>query len=120
MTIEEMILEARAKGCSDIHLSEGMPVFYRIDGTLAEAGLPLGEKEIRSMRSSKKRLASGQDVDFAIQTPDGCRQRVNVFRQQKKLAATIRLLNDRIPSLGELKLPNILQELASQPRGLAT
>ena len=66
----------------------------------------------------QKRLASGQDVDFAIQTPDGCRQRVNVFRQQKKLAATIRLLNDRIPSLGELKLPNILQELASQPRGL--
>ncbi len=124
MTIEEMILEARAKGCSDIHLSEGMPVFYRIDGTLAEAGLPLGEKEIRSMilhalsEEQQKRLASGQDVDFAIQTPDGCRQRVNVFRQQKKLAATIRLLNDRIPSLGELKLPNILQELASQPRGL--
>ena len=124
MTIEEMILEARAKGCSDIHLSEGMPVFYRIDGTLAEAGLPLGEKEIRSMilnalsEEQQKRLASGQDVDFAIETPDGCRQRVNVFRQQKKLAATIRLLNDRIPSLGELKLPNILQELASQPRGL--
>ena len=43
---------------------------------------------------------------------------MNVFRQQKKLAATIRLLNGRSPSLEELKMPTTLYEMAKQPRGL--
>lgn len=48
---------------------------------------------------------AGHDADFAMETPDGSRQRVNIFRQQKKMAATIRLLNTKIPSLEELKMP---------------
>lgn len=57
-------------------------------------------------------------MDFAIQSPDGGRERVNIFRQQGKLACTIRLLNDRIPTIEELQLPPILKQLADEPRGL--
>lgn len=46
------------------------------------------------------------------------RERVNIFRQQGKLACTIRLLNDRIPTIEELQLPPILKQLADEPRGL--
>ena len=45
-------------------------------------------------------------------------QTVIVFRQQKKVAATIRLLNAHIPSLEELKMPTLLYQLAEEPRGL--
>ena len=66
----------------------------------------------------KKHFANGNDADFAIRTSDGCRQRVNDFRQQKKIAATIRLLNSTIPTLEELKMPTILYKMAMEPRGL--
>ena len=36
----------------------------------------------------------------------------------KKVAATIRLLNNTIPTLEQLQVPKVLRELADQPRGL--
>ena len=66
----------------------------------------------------RRKFEQGEDVDFSVQTSDGCRQRVNVFRQQGKLAATIRLLNSSLPTLEELKMPTNLYELALEPRGL--
>jgi twitching motility protein PilT len=66
----------------------------------------------------KSLLEKGEDADFAVKTPDGNRQRVNVFKQDGKLAATIRLLNSSIPSLEMLGLPVVLNQLADKPRGL--
>ena len=122
--IEELIRDARACKASDIHISEGMPVWYRVQGSLRNGNLQPGDEEKRAMllgmmnERQKRQFEAGKDADFAWQTADGSRQRVNVFRQQRKLAATIRLLNSRIPTLQELKLPNVLYDLAQQPRGL--
>ena len=41
-----------------------------------------------------------------------------MFRTQKRIAATIRLLNSYIPTLEELNLPDQLYKLAQEPRGL--
>lgn len=120
----EIIRDARKKGASDIHISEAMPLWYRVNGRLREAELQPSPEEVRSLLlsllSERHRAAfeAGEDADFSLETPEGERQRVNVFRQQKKLAATIRLLNGRIPSLEDLKMPTILYEMAKQPRGL--
>lgn len=124
MTVEELIFMGRGLKCSDIHLSEGLPTAFRINGHLTDPGLGLSDGEcaemVRSMLTSKQLedVENGIDADFAIRTSDGNRQRVNVFKQQGKLAATIRLLNDKIPTLEELKLPKVLEELADSPRGL--
>lgn len=120
----EIIRDARKKGASDIHISEAMPLWYRVNGRLREAELQPSPEEVRSLLlsllSERHRAAfeTGEDADFSLETPEGERQRVNVFRQQKKLAATIRLLNGRIPSLEDLKMPTTLYEMAKQPRGL--
>ena len=120
----EIIRDARKKGASDIHISEAMPMWYRVNGRLQAAELQPSPEEVRSLLlsllSERHRAAfeAGEDADFSLETPEGERQRVNVFRQQKKLAATIRLLNGRIPSLDELKMPTTLYEMAKQPRGL--
>lgn len=120
----EIIRDARKKGASDIHISEAMPMWYRVNGRLQAAELQPSPEEVRSLLlsllSERHRAAfeAGEDADFSLETPEGERQRVNVFRQQKKLAATIRLLNGRIPSLEELKMPTTLYEMAKQPRGL--
>ena len=43
---------------------------------------------------------------------------MNVFYQQGRAAATLRLLNDSIPTLEELAMPPVLTKLADEPRGL--
>lgn len=90
MTMNELIMKAREKKCSDIHISEGMPVSFRIHGQLLDSGFSFPAAETREMILSmlsdeqREQLENGDDVDFAIETPDYCRQRVNVFRQMKK------------------------------------
>lgn len=124
MKIEQVIREARLQGASDIHMSVGLPMRFRINGLLRDSEWVFGEAEteqlIRSMLEEKQleQVLAGIDMDFAIQTADGFRQRVNVFKQQGKLAAVIRLLQSDIPTLEQLRLPSVLKKLADEPRGL--
>jgi twitching motility protein PilT len=122
--ITELILSARQLHCSDIHLSEGLPLMLRINGVLKPAPFAVAPDAMRAMiletldPAQQAAAQHGEDVDTALATPDGYRQRVNVFHQQGKLAATIRLLNDAIPTLSQLGLPPVLGQLAELPRGL--
>ncbi|MBD5551845.1 MAG: PilT/PilU family type 4a pilus ATPase [Lachnospiraceae bacterium] len=122
--MNEIIMNARSLGASDIHISEERPLLLRINGKLGRApGQPepgrIRQLILGTLDGEKlDRLEMGEDLDFAIATPDGNRQRVNVFRYQGKLAATIRLLNGYIPDLEQLKLPKVLKEMANEPRGL--
>lgn len=122
--MEQMILDARRVKASDIHVTEGMPVWYRVHGKLAKSQLQFSREELRALligsmdEREKEIFASGRDVDFALEISDGSRQRVNIFRQQHQVAATIRLLNTEIPTLEQLKMPTRLYQMAQQPRGL--
>lgn len=122
--IEKMIQEARSKRASDIHISEGQAVYLRIDGKLVKSEWELSDEMARklvlSLMTAKQQeiLERGEDADFALETSDGNRQRVNVFRQQGRLAAAIRLLNAKVPTLEQLHLPSVLRSLADEPRGL--
>ena len=124
MMIDQMIMEARSMGCSDIHITVGMPLMYRIK-VACRMHRPIQATEKSSTMlaelltdEQRENLERGIDADFAIRTPDGNRQRVNVFKQDGKMAATIRLLNSSIPSMEMLGLPSVLRELADKPRGM--
>lgn len=122
--MDQIIREARRRRASDIHFTEGMPIWYRIHGRMIPAEETFSAEEMADLlkgmlkKSQLEKVQRGEDADFALRTSDGNRQRVNVFRQQKKLAATIRLLNAQIPTLEQLKMPVSLYELAREPRGL--
>lgn len=124
MNLDGIILKARDMGCSDVHISAGEPVFFRQNGTLVEAPYDFKAKEVEAMIEEvldKRQLATfadGDDLDFALVSSDGLRQRVNVFRQRGHIAATIRLLDDHIPTIEQLGLPSTLNELADRKRGL--
>ena len=89
--IYTLIREASIRSVSDIHITEGMPVWYRIHGCLTQARDVLKEYDIREVllgmmnEKQRKQFEDGQDVDFAWQTTDGCRQRVNIFCEQKNI-----------------------------------
>ena len=124
MNLDGIILKARDMGCSDVHISAGEPVFFRQNGALVEAPYDFKAKEVEAMIEEvldKRQLAAfadGDDLDFALVSSDGLRQRVNVFRQRGHIAATIRLLDDHIPTIEQLGLPSTLNELADRKRGL--
>ena len=125
MQIHELTALARNSKASDIHISEGLPLMFRIDGHLTEAPVQLSAAETRSLILSLMDEAHREaldlhrlDADFAIAAPDGTRSRVNVFYQQGKISATLRLLNDEIPTMEQLGLPPVLKKLADEPRGL--
>ena len=49
MMIDQMIMEARSMGCSDIHITVGMPLMYRINGRLQNAPTNPSDGEIIAM-----------------------------------------------------------------------
>lgn len=124
MNIHELLTYVRQQDCSDLHISEGLPISIRRYGQLVPLGDQPSEAEKRDMvlalctEDQRKLLAQGKDVDFAYAFSDNDRYRVNVYHYRKGLAAAIRVLRGAIPSLEDLHLPNVLKDLAEKPNGL--
>lgn len=122
--LDKLIIMCREEKASDIHISAGLPLMMRVHGKLTQTLAQPDEEQTREMlynllnARQQEDFDKGLDIDFAVETSDGNRQRVNIFRQKGKIAATIRLLNNYIPTLGELHMPELLYKLAEEPRGL--
>jgi len=124
LELKDLLTSARNQGASDIHITAGRNPIFRIDGSLIETDISLSAEERVSLIYSflepveREQIVSGQDVDKCYSLDGGQRHRVNVFRQQKRLAASIRIINDNTPTFEELALPEVLRTLANEPRGL--
>lgn len=124
MNIEELVMEARQMMASDIHLTVGENTVARINGELVflkerdDIGVNRMIHSILSAEQEKEFSTNGRDLDFSFELSDGSVQRVNVFHQNGRAAAAIRLLNTRVPSLEELEMPPVLSELAGKRKGL--
>lgn len=124
MNIDEIVLEARRQNASDIHMSQGEPIVFRIHGHLTVTDFIVDRDELKNMLwtlLSEKQIQdfeTGNDLDFAFTSSDDNRQRVNIFRQLGNISATIRLLNNHIPTIEELGLPPVLNQLTNEKRGL--
>ncbi|MBC3889251.1 PilT/PilU family type 4a pilus ATPase [Acetobacterium paludosum] len=120
----DLVNYGRRNDCSDIHLSRELPPVFRKNGQLYQSDFEHNPELIEELIFSildpeeLKLLRAGDDLDFCHVTPEGLRQRVNIYKQQGSYAAAVRLLNDTIPSFEELKLPPIMRKLANEPRGL--
>lgn len=124
MDIKELIMAARQSRASDIHITFARNPVFRIDGTLIETEYALNPDQKRWLIASmldddqRGRMDDGEDVDLCYALDGGLRHRVNIYHQQRRLAATIRIINDNTPTFEELALPPVLRTLADEPRGL--
>lgn len=124
MDIEQLIMEARKVQASDIHLTVGDDIVIRVNGELkrvvARDDIAINRMihSILTAEQEKRFSTDGIDLDFSFEISDGSVQRVNVFHQNGRAAAAIRLLNTTVPTLEELEMPPILAELASKRKGL--
>lgn len=110
---------------SDLHIKVGRPPLYRINGRLVPAKMPeLSHEQVQSIiygvltDRQKVDLDQKRHVDLSFGVKVFGRFRCNVFFQRGTMAAAIRMIPLTVPSLAELGLPPVLQELCYRPRGL--
>jgi twitching motility protein PilT len=112
-------------GASDLHLTVGAPPMYRIDGDLKPVDCaPLAPKQVEDMMRAlipvAKRPALDEcgAVDFAFAIHGVGRYRVNAYHQRGSISLAVRLVNNRVLTIGELGLPETLARIADFRRGL--
>jgi twitching motility protein PilT len=120
----DLILKARDAGSSDIHITVGKPPVFRVNGALTSlpdfADAIISNRTILSILDARQEehLNSGEDLDFVLELENGDRQRFNVYRQMGIIACAIHLIESKIRSFRELRLPNVLSDLAMKKNGL--
>ena len=126
MNINDLLKLAVERKASDLHLKVGGHPYIRIDGGL----IPMHElkrmtqEDTLSMAYSimnarqKQRFKEDLDIDLAYQVPGLGRFRCNIFQQRGSVGLVLRVIPARIKSIRELMLPQVLEKIAEERRGL--
>lgn len=126
MNINDLLKLAVERKASDLHLKVGGHPYIRIDGGL----VPMHElkrmtqEDTLSMAYSimnarqKQRFKEELDLDLAYQVPGLGRFRCNIFQQRGSVGMVLRVIPARIKSVRELMLPQVLEKIAEERRGL--
>ena len=124
-SLDQLLDNAARRNASDILLVAGAPPVLRINGALAPGtGDSLEPEDLRVLilpllaPSQLEELQRRKSVDFGFVREGLGRFRINLHHQRGTLAASIRLLPSRIPSLESLHLPASLGKLADRRQGL--
>lgn len=125
LNIGQILKFAVEEGASDIHIGAGQTPVIRINGDLVfiEAQ-PLSDKNIENWlktyldEDSITKLYEEGDFDFAFPTDDGVRFRANAYLTQGQLGVALRILNSKIPTFDDLKLPNVMRAWSERQTGL--
>ena len=114
MDIGELLAFGVKNGCSDLHLSSGLPPMIRVDGDIRRVNVPpLDHKEVHDMvydimnDKNRKDYEELLECDFSFEVPGLARFRVNAFNQNRGSAAVFRTIPSDILSLEQLGAPKI-------------
>ncbi len=110
---------------SDLHLKSGAIPRVRVHGVLKVLGkdalsADMVEEIAKSIMSPEQfiKLKDEKNLDFTYVLDENNRFRVNFFYQMDGLSAVFRLIPVKIPSLDELKLPEVIKSFTEIQRGL--
>jgi twitching motility protein PilT len=124
-SLDQLLSYAAKHNASDVLLVTGSAVAMRVNGALTPASGPiLSSDDISHLilplldAGQFEELQRARSVDFCFVRESIGRFRANVHHQRGTLAASIRLLPARIPTLESLHLPPGLSRLAERRQGL--
>lgn len=125
MDIGELLAFGVKSGCSDLHLSAGLPPMIRVDGDMRRINIPSMEhKEIHGLMydimndKQRKDYEEFLECDFSFEIPGLARFRVNAFNHNRGAGGVFRTIPSTILTLEDLKAPKIFKEIADYPRGI--
>jgi twitching motility protein PilU len=115
---------AEKKG-SDMFFSTNSPIQLKVEGiTQPINNQVLDSETVKSMAYSLmdeaqiKEFEQKLEMNFAVGIRDVGRYRVNIFRQRGDVAMVIRLIPQKIATMDDLGLPDILRSLIMEKLGL--
>jgi len=113
------------KRASDLFLSADARPSLKVDGVTQHLGEGrLTGNDVHAMAFSvmnerqQREFETTLEMNLAIALGDMGRFRINVYRQRGNTSMVVRYITCQIPSLAELRLPPLLQDLVLLPRGL--
>lgn len=126
VTIEALLEECVKHNASDLHFQVGLPPFLRIDGVLRPLSTyPILTDELVQKlvfatldADQQKILIKDKEFDYSFSFGDFGRFRVNAFHEKGNMAAAFRLIPNKIPSLEDLGLPQVVASFTERPHGL--
>lgn len=124
-TIQQLLEEMVRRGCSDLHITAGVPPIFRIDGKLLPSEHEILKPQITEQLAyslmndaQKKKFEQDKELDLSFGIPGLSRFRANAYLQRGCVALAIRTIPFDIRSFKELALPPVIAELTQRPKGL--
>lgn len=126
MNIKELFIAAVKKEASDLHLVVGLPPVLRIDGELVyiEGEKPIIQKIMEQMvfsiltEEQKQRFISARELDVSYELENKSRFRVNLLYEKNNIGLVARVINDKMPTLEDIGMPEIVYQLLGLKQGL--
>jgi len=126
MDIDEFLKIAIESDASDLHIKAGNFPIIRIHGRLKPLTnfprlSPNNTHELANQIISdyqKEELKRDLDLDLAYSLPGFGRFRGSIFYQRGSLAIVLRIIPLEVKQIKELLLPEVLEKIASEQRGL--
>ena len=128
MELNDVLRHAAEVGATDVHFKLGQPPVLRSDGALAPANVfpALGENDLTSILDAvtieaprrRETFDETGELDIAYAASDLPRFRVNGFRQRGAISFAFRRVPAAIAGFEDLGLPEGVERLAGEPRGL--
>jgi len=125
MQIIPLLEKMKEMGASDLHIVAGRPPTFRVNGELKFVDTkPLNPEGVKSLiyplldDNRRAIFEEKKDIDFSYGISGMGRFRINVHYQRGSIAAAIRLIPYKVPSLGELNLPSVIEKICLKDKGL--
>ena len=123
--MHDLLRNMLQKGGSDLFITVGAPPSMKLDGKMTPiTNQPLTASHaqvlVRSIMNDRqlREYEETQECNFAISLPNISRFRVNAFMQRNSSGMVLRVINAEIPSIEELKLPNVIKDISMTKNGL--
>lgn len=124
-TISELMTEAITREASDLHLVAGTPPSLRINGSIEFMDQkPLSADDVEEIvnglltAAQIARLNEEREVEFSYSHNNIGRFRAAVFHERGNICAAFRIVPIKVKSVYDLRLPNVVHELARRTSGL--
>ena len=124
MTVEELVAKAKKDGASDVHVIEGLPPKYRLDGQIQDMDTEIvthadavGVAKYLAGEEGYQSFDKTGEFDGAG-TYAGNRCRIHLFKQQGNPSLALRLLRESIPKLENLGVPPAVYNLTDLHKGI--
>ena len=123
--IHELLKLMVSRNGSDLFITADFPPAIKVDGKVSKVSAQSLSAAhtlalVRSIMNDRQmsEFEATKECNFAVAPPGIGRFRVNTFMQMGKVGMVLRVIPQKIPTIDELKLPEILKDVAMTKRGL--